>query len=38
MDKEKEDEKPASALSSLLLSMRGSALPVVHEVERDDNL
>ena len=38
MDKDKDDEKPASALASLLISMRVSALPVVHEVERDDNL
>ena len=38
IDKDKGDEKPTSALASLLMSMRVSALPVVHEVERDDNL
>ena len=33
-----EDDKPVNALASLLMSMRVSALPVVYEVERDDNL
>ena len=38
MDKDTEGEKPVNAITTLLLSMRVSALPVVHEVERDDNL
>lgn len=33
-----EDDKPVSAITSLLMSMRSSALQVVHEVERDDSL
>lgn len=38
MDKDANDPKDLNPLSSLLLGMRQSALPVVYEVERDENL
>ena len=33
-----EDDKPVNAIASLLMTMKRSALPVVYEVERDENL